>query len=181
MKEVLKMKRNCFIFMILVFILITLTCGCVDMPVQMEIKDTSQKGEQVETEVTSQEGKQMETEDTSQEGEQMETEVTYMYEEGIFEPKDWENIQFPIKDDCIPDKETAIKVAKIFLENLQKQNFFTNNVLGSVFYDTEDKIWIVSFWEESDYMLDGYVTVGGDLSIAIRRENAEVVKMWPGE
>ena len=150
----------------MILILIILICGCVDVSAQPEIK----------TEDTSKEGDKMETEDTSQEKVQMETEFRYI--EGTWN-RDWDNIEFPFEDDCVPDKETAIKIANIFLENLQKRNCYINHVPQAVLYDTETKIWIVTFGEP-DYMVDGVVvvTLGDEIRIAIRKENAEVVKMW---
>lgn len=97
-----------------------------------------------------------------------------IYREGEWDDKDWDNIEFPIEKDCIDDKETAVNVARALLGNFQKQNYFVNYVTLSVFYDIKDKIWIVVFAESRDYP-------GADVTIAIRRENAEVVKMWVGE
>ena len=99
-------------------------------------------------------------------------EITFT--EGVWSDKYWENIEFPFEKDCIPDKETAISVTGLFLEKFQQQNSFNNYVPQSVFYDTKDRIWIVTFVESRDYP-------GACLSIAIRRENSEVVKMWVGE
>ena len=46
--------------------------------------------------------------------------------------------------------------------------------MQQVFFDTQDEIWIVSFWENNEM-------VGSDFSIAIKAENAQVIKMWVGE
>lgn len=97
-----------------------------------------------------------------------------IFTEGVWHDKEWNKLEFPFENDCIPDKETAIILTKVFLENFQRQNYFTNYVAQSVFYDTEDRIWIVSFSESKDYP-------GAVFSIAIREDNAEVVKMWVEE
>lgn len=116
-------------------------------------------------------GKSSESSSTSNKENSDMNEITF--QEGVWSDKDWEKVEFPFEKDCIPDKETAVNVTKLFLGKFQQQNYFINYVPQSVFYDTEDKIWIVSF-SEGDYP-------GADFTIAIRRENAEVVKMWVGE
>lgn len=96
------------------------------------------------------------------------------FEEGVWSDKDWENVEFPFKKDCVPDKETAVNITRILIEKFQQQNYFSDYVLQSVFFDTEDKIWIVTYGESRNYP-------GACVSIAIRKENAEVIKIWVGE
>ena len=98
------------------------------------------------------------------------------YEEGVYSDKNWDAIEFPIERDCIPDKETAIKVAEIFLLIEKHSNESQNHSYtpAEVFYDIEDMIWIVSFWPYQKGML----IPGDSYSIAMRRINGEVLKMW---
>ena len=97
-----------------------------------------------------------------------------LYEEGVCFDDDLENIDFPFERDCIPDMETAISVTKIFIEIFQQQNYFIDYVPTSVYYGTKDNIWVVTFSKGFDYP-------GACLIIALRKENAEVIKMWVEE
>ena len=97
-----------------------------------------------------------------------------IFTEGVWPDKDWENVEFPFEKDCIPDKETALSITGVLVTKFHQQSCFINYAPQSVFYDTEDKIWIVTFVESPDYP-------GACVSIAIRKENAEVVKMWVEE
>ncbi len=97
------------------------------------------------------------------------------YTEGIFQQKDWENLEVSFDRDCISDKQTAISIGKALLLNFQNQGYFPNYELQTVFYDTEDGIWILSFWESKDNY------VGSDFSIAISEKDGQVIKMWVGE
>ena len=95
------------------------------------------------------------------------------YEEGKWKNKDWDKIELPFEEICIPDKETAIQITSAFVKAFQHKKLFINYKPQSVFYDIEDEIWIVSFCEGD--------VPGASLTIAIRKDNAEVVKMWLGE
>lgn len=95
--------------------------------------------------------------------------------EGIYPNKNWDDIMFPISETCVPDKETAVSLARNMIVNFQKNGKFIDYVPQSVFYDTQDHIWIISFWED----IEGYI--GASFSIAIKEDNAQVVKMWVDE
>ncbi len=75
--------------------------------------------------------------------------------------------------EIVSDKETAIEIAKIVLNNISdfenKKDY--NTII--VFYDTEKEIWIVTF--------DKKDTLGGCVSVAIRKSDAQIVKVWFGE
>ena len=107
-------------------------------------------------------------------GESIENKTTY--KEGIYTNKNWDVIEFPIEQDCIQDKETAIIAAEIFLliERLQDEAQNLSFRPTEVFYDTEDMIWIVSF---SPFQ-NGMLIPGDSYNIALRKNNAEVLKMW---
>lgn len=96
------------------------------------------------------------------------------YSEGVWEYKDWENMEFVVEEDCVSNKETAITIAESIIKEFQKENRFIGFSPISVFFDTEDNLWIVSFAETTDYP-------GACVTFAIRKENAEVVKIWLGE
>ena len=97
------------------------------------------------------------------------------YTEGIFKKKDWENLEVSFDRDCISDKQTAISIGEALLLNFQNQGYFPNYELQTVFYDTEDGIWILSFWESKDNY------VGSEFSLAISEKDGQVIKMWVGE
>lgn len=69
------------------------------------------------------------------------------YETGVY---DW-NISEDdtITDTCVPDKETAIKIAEGITSGFQKKGFFPDYVPQHVFFDNKRDVWIVSLWEES--------------------------------
>ena len=98
------------------------------------------------------------------------------YEEGIYRDKNWDMIEFPIARDCIPDNETAIQIARNFLsiEKLQNETLNLSYNPVAVFYDTADNIWIVSF---SPFQ-NGMLIPGDSYNIAMRKNTAEVLKMW---
>lgn len=98
------------------------------------------------------------------------------YSEGVYLDKNWDEFETTYNEFCINNKNTAIKMATIILEGFQENEVFRNYVPQSVFYDTNDKIWVVSFWEGENTNSDG-----PDFNIAIKAENAQVVKMWCGE
>ncbi len=107
----------------------------------------------------------------------MNEERTIPYSEGIYPDKDWDKVEIPFSEDCIADKETAVQFADVILEGFQKRGSFENYSAQEVFLDTEDGIWIVSYWEEKP----GVVIVGGGFNIAFRRDDCTVIKMWVEE
>ena len=79
----------------------------------------------------------------------------------------------------VPDKETACKIAQAIFDGIPKYGEEQKFTLQNVFYDAEDEIWIVSFWEDWDD--SGEITMGYDCSIAIQKSDGKVVKIWFGE
>lgn len=97
------------------------------------------------------------------------------YEEGIYQNKNWNEIEFPFEQPCVPDKETAITITNSIMSNFQSDGHFPNYVAQSIFFDKEDELWIVSYWQEKENY------VGADFTIALRKDNGQVVKMWVNE
>ena len=97
------------------------------------------------------------------------------YDEGVYPRKDWENLEVAVEEKCVSNKNTAISIGNAILLNFQDQGYFPNYVLQTVFYDTEDEIWILSFWE------DNVNYPGSDFCIAINKSDGRVIKMWVGE
>jgi len=81
-----------------------------------------------------------------------------------------------IEIDAIPDMETAIDIANAIFRTIQRDRFFLRNYVADfVYYDEENGIWIVGF------VIPGRNFVGGSISIALRKSDATVLKIWPGE
>lgn len=99
------------------------------------------------------------------------------YETGSF---DWDiGEEDAVTDIPVPDKETAIKIAESITSGFQKKGFFPGYVPQHVFFDSDKDVWIVSLWKESEN--ENVIYFGACFSIAIKKDNAEVIKMWVGE
>lgn len=92
------------------------------------------------------------------------------YSEGIYVYSD----EISFNKTPIPDKESAVNIAEAILLNFQNQGYFLDCIVQTVFYDTENNVWIISFWEDNN-------GVGACFSIALKADNAEIIKMWVGE
>ena len=98
------------------------------------------------------------------------------YKTGVYHNKDWEDPIGTYQDDVIPDKNAAVAIATQIFNQMDKSSDMQNYIPQIVFYDQEDEIWIVSFWEETDA-----ITFGGDCSIAMRKKDGKVLRIWFGE
>lgn len=98
------------------------------------------------------------------------------YETGVFYEKNWDDQTGTYQGDAIPNKETAIAVANQIFLNMEKSKTSQEYTPQSVFYDQQDEVWIVSFWNGADTM-----TVGGDCSIAIQKKDGKILRIWFGE
>ena len=81
--------------------------------------------------------------------------------------------EFPVSAICVPDQESAIRIADVVIENFQKDGLYLDYIPLWVNYDTDDEIWVVVYGEA--------LLPGGGLSIAVRKSNAEIVAIWSGE
>jgi hypothetical protein len=96
-----------------------------------------------------------------------------LYETGVYYDKDWDKEMVgTYKGNAIPDKETAIAVASAIQIGIQGEE----RAVLQVFYDVEDEIWIVTFVRPSSVMMNG-----GCISIALRQEDGQVLRIWGGE
>ena len=104
--------------------------------------------------------------------------VVIEYESGIYHNKDWSDPIGTYRNDVIPDEETALEVAKAIYEGMENNEDEREYVPQHVFYDTQDEVWIVSFWkwENTDIR-----TVGGCCSIAMQKKDGKVLRIWAGE
>ena len=97
-------------------------------------------------------------------------------EKGIFLDKNWDETVGTYRGAVVPNEEVALEIAKEIFDAMEKSDAAQEYVPQSVFYDEQDGIWIVSFWEETDE-----ITVGGDCSIAIQKSDGRVLRIWFGE
>ncbi len=97
----------------------------------------------------------------------------YFYSEGIYDGygtdggKAWGEL--PDSDgNAVPDAQTAISIATEQLEREQAQGRYQGFVLSSVFYDTEDHVWVVDFIEPP-------LVPGGSYHVAIWQKTGEIL------
>lgn len=110
-------------------------------------------------------------------GKEAKPESEIYYETGTY---DWEiGEEVSVTDMCVPDKETAIQIGKAITAGFRKKGYFPDYVPQHVFFDTEKKVWIVTSWPENKN--DKEIYNGACFSVAIRKDNGEVIKMWVGE
>lgn len=99
------------------------------------------------------------------------------YESGIFYDKNWnETVGTYSEKEVIPDEETALKIAKAIFDGMTKSKEMQEYVPQSVFYDNQDEVWIVSFWNNSEQL-----ALGGDCNIALQKKDGKVLRIWFGE
>lgn len=98
------------------------------------------------------------------------------YRTGIYYDKNWDEQVGTYHGDVIPDEQAAVAVATQIFNAMEKGSDTDGFTAQSVFYDEQDSVWIVSFWEESDQ-----VTLGKDCSIAMQKSDGKVLRIWFGE
>ena len=99
------------------------------------------------------------------------------YETGIFYDKNWDDTIGTYSGEAvIPDEETALKIAKAIFDGMEKSKDAQEYVPQAVFYDNQDRVWIVSFWKNSSQ-----ITLGGECNIAMQKKDGKVLRIWFGE
>lgn len=99
------------------------------------------------------------------------------YESGTFYDKNWsESIGTYSEQPVIPDADTALAIAQTIFDGMKKSTEAQQYVPQSVFYDSQDEIWIVSFWNTSSQ-----TSTGGDCNIAMQKKDGKVLRIWFGE
>ena len=102
------------------------------------------------------------------------------FKSGIYDKKDWNETVGTYTQAAIPDKDTALQVASAIFEGMAKNETEEKFVPQSVFYDEQDEIWIVSFWEPVDLSANE-ITTGYDCCIAMQRSDGKVLRIWVEE
>ena len=108
---------------------------------------------------------------------------TVSFSSGVFFDKNWDDPTGTYCEKAIPNQETAIKVATAIWDGMEKTENEKYFILQDVFYDVEDGIWIVSFWEDDPIDTDDgpLVMLGSSCSIAIDEDDGRVLRIWFGE
>lgn len=75
----------------------------------------------------------------------------------------------------IPDKETALNVAKSIFDSMDIEEDHTKYVMSGVIYDEDDGVWIVLFDRKCRYEV-----TDDAWNIAIRETDGAVLKIWRG-
>lgn len=98
------------------------------------------------------------------------------FEEGIFYDKNWSDTAGTYTGNAVESKETAVAVTTAVYNGMRKSQSMSNLTPQSVFFDSQDEIWIVTFG------MDGKENVvGGDCSIAIQKQDGRILRIWFGE
>ena len=103
----------------------------------------------------------------------------YVITHDAYENWDESNPSDFLQVDLIPMEESAIAVANAILKSAIGEQEWKKLYLANVWEDVDKGVWIISFDprnEDSDTII-----IGGRVSIAISRHDAQVVKMWAEE
>ena len=86
----------------------------------------------------------------------------------------WEQYDSALLLDCAGTAEAAVSITNIVLEQYQEDGLFRDYKPKLVEFQENPSVWIVHYWPDKDLPQATF-------SIAIRKDTAEVVKMWVGE
>ena len=109
-----------------------------------------------------------------------ESETMIELETGIYYNKNWDASEGTYYGDAVPNEKVAVEIASSIFEAFMSE-FEHNYVPQRVFYDVEEDIWIISFWEPIIPNKDGSVTIGSSYTIAIRKKDGKVMRIWARE
>ena len=99
------------------------------------------------------------------------------FESGVYWNKNWyEESVLNYTGEAVPDKETAVKIAQVIFDGMSTSEYAEEYNPQYVFYDAQDEIWIVSFWDDSDATV-----LGGNCNIAMQKKDGKVLRIWFGE
>lgn len=98
------------------------------------------------------------------------------YNEGIIDDNLLNDDVGVYKEAVVKDKETALAIAKVIFESIDRPKNKDDYFCEDIFYDTEKEIWIITFAKKSKKK--GEYIVGGSCSIALRKKDAQIVKIW---
>ena len=103
------------------------------------------------------------------------------YEEGDFDShnnfEQYHSGEGVYEGDVLPDKESAVKAAKGIFEAISERSDLDEFTPLSIFYDPDDKIWVITFCKQLDKS-SGWVHLGDSCSVALKSTDAQVVAIW---
>lgn len=161
------MKKNTIIILILLLLVLVLSACNGDIGGSPSTDDPLASSQPPIDDSTTEETQ------NSTEGE---SDLIYSYRSGVYHNKNWSDDWGTYTSDAIPDVDTAISVASALFENVKKDGIGQTYILNSVFFDTEDNIWIITFSQSTDSSVDG-----GEFNIALSQTTGNVIRMWFGE
>ena len=98
---------------------------------------------------------------------------------GVYSDKKWEATQSAGEYAAVPDIDTAVEIAVSIFNGIERKRIHEGQKVQYVFFDTEDEVWIVSFWKDRGY--GPYAMIAeGSFNIAIQKSDAKVLRMWVG-
>ena len=116
------------------------------------------------------------TTEDCQESEMAVDEIYKVHEIRENEKDYWEKENCPVLDDCLVDAESASSMAEVILARFQREGYFAGYTLQDIEYQSDPGIWVIHFWDSSE---PDWITP--EFAMAIRQDNAQVLKMWVGE
>lgn len=95
------------------------------------------------------------------------------YESGNYYDKNWCETIGTYSGAVIPNENAALEIARVIFNNMDKNKEVQKYIPKSIFYDNQDKIWIVSFGKKTNE-----ITVGENCNIAIQETDGKVLRIW---
>ena len=84
-----------------------------------------------------------------------------------------------LQDDLVKTEEIAIEIANTIVKNAVGEQEWERLYLTNVWEDVDRGVWVISYCVQSED--DNTFIVGGGVNLAIRKHDAQVVKMWAEE
>ena len=100
------------------------------------------------------------------------------FETGVYHNKNWDDPVLTYEGNVVPDEMAAIRITSAIFEGIRTAEQ-RDHAPQLVFYDEQDEVWIVCFWDKVDDF--GNPIVGGDVNIAVRKADGKVLRIWLGE
>lgn len=98
-------------------------------------------------------------------------------ESGVFSEKYWDDPALSYDFVAVPDANVALEIAEAVFDAFKDKGYgaVSGQVPQSIFFDTEDEVWIVSFWENQT---GDVMKTDGDFNIAIQKSDGRVLTTW---
>ena len=103
------------------------------------------------------------------------------YCEGTYYNRNWDEPVGSYIGDIVPNMECAIQLSSMIFSQLLNSEAYVHMTPNYVFYDIEEKVWIVSFWDSTKENNASEAFVGDCISIAIQASDGKVLRIWQEE